>query len=118
MRNAKCCECDKMAVWINMAASREENLFYCDDHVPRGCTCNLCDIDFDGIPEKDENLLWWTKEDYEKNFRNCTTEKEIEELATTKRQVNSFFYEYLDEKGRRYPCCEYEYDEDGFDLDN
>lgn len=49
---AKCCECDKIAVWINMSASREENLFYCDYHVPRGCTCNLCDIDFDGIPEK------------------------------------------------------------------
>jgi hypothetical protein len=24
---------------------------------------------------------------------------------------------YIDEKGRPYPCCEYDYDEKGFDID-
>lgn len=49
-----------------------ENGFYCDDCVPRGCSCNI-DPDT-GLEDKDND-------------------------------------------GRYYPCCEYLYNDNGFDLD-
>jgi len=39
MRKAKCRRCDKMAVWLYMPGPLGTE--YCDDHVPRGCSCNL-----------------------------------------------------------------------------
>ena len=30
--------------------------------------------------------------------------------------IATWLYIPLDEKGREYPCCEYDYDEDGFDF--
>lgn len=112
----RCCHCKNEAKWIVMSSSKGEYSFYCDECVPRGCTCNLCDLEFDGEPPKDANVIWWTKADYENNFTKCATEEELLLLSTKTRQPDSFFYEYLDEKGRREPCCEIEYEEDGFEV--
>lgn len=101
-----------MAVWIGMSNGD----FYCDEHVPRGCSCNLHDLDFDGEPNKNTNVIWWSKEDYDKYFQDQSF-KELENIATKERRPNSFYYEYVDEKWRREPCCEIEYDKDGFEME-
>lgn len=31
--------CKKMAVWYYMPAS--EDVYYCDEHISRGCSCNI-----------------------------------------------------------------------------
>lgn len=59
-----CDKCNKIAVWDYVPNSR----YCCDDHVPRGCSCNI-----------DENGI-----------------------------------EPVDEKGRLFPCCEWDYSEKGF----
>lgn len=84
-RYHKCSECNKIATWLYMPSTKGK-IFFCDDHVPRGCFCNSCHIEEDGKPLSD-NVLW------------------LDEAHTT--------YEYLDEKGRREPCCEYDYEENG-----
>lgn len=108
-RKHRCSQCGNQAVWLYMPNGN----FYCAEHVPRGCTCNVCDIEFDGEPKSDSNLLWWSKNDYEENMY----QNNLDNFATKERQVDSFYYEYLDEKGRREPCCEFEYDEDGFEIE-
>lgn len=40
----KCYKCDKMAVWYYMPADKlriEMEYYYCDNCVPRGCSCNI-----------------------------------------------------------------------------
>lgn len=59
----KCSECGEKAVWEYTPSSRE--LGYCDNCIPRGCSCSIGEID---------------------------------------------------EQGREYPCCEYDYYEGGFDI--
>lgn len=99
------CDCGQKATWIYMPGFREGSPFFCDDCVHRGCSCNEYSIvnehyhppggihpnlEEDGI----EGIDWkWTNE----------------EKTTWCR---------IDEKGRQYPCCEYEYDEEGFEIDN
>ncbi len=60
-----CNKCNNLAVWCYMPGGDK---YYCEDHVPRGCSCMADD---DGNPQ-------------------------------------------LDEQGREYPCCEYDYNEKGF----
>lgn len=86
MNKYKCCKCNKIAVWCYLPTA----IFYCDEHVPRGCYCNSRHIKEDGNPDN-ENFIWLDD--------------------------NHTLYEYLDEKGRRSPCCEYDYDENGFEID-
>ena len=74
------CNCGKLAVWI-YAPSDDVGQF-CDDCVPRGCSCNDYPID----------------DDYE-NIDPNNWKPDI------------------DEKGREYPCCEYWYDEKGWNLE-
>ena len=74
------CECGKIAVWIYMPSDSDDYPYYCDDCVPRGCSCNC-------YPKDDD-------------YDNSDPDNWIEEL---------------DEKGRKQPCCEYEYFEEGFE---
>lgn len=72
----KCFDCEKAATWIYMPASEkltEEQCYKCDDHVPRGCSCNLEPAD--GNPENENPENWKEK---------------------------------VDEKGRKWPCVEWE----------
>lgn len=80
-RYHKCCKCNKIATWLYMSANNGYH-FYCDEHVPRGCYCQTRYIEIDGIPKSD-NIMWLNKEHTS--------------------------YEYLDNKGRKFPCCEYNY---------
>lgn len=81
LRIHRCCHCNKDAAWY-YEPSCSGRRFYCDDCVPRGCTCNYEYVVYEGEP-KDDNFIWHDKE--------------------------HGIYETLDEKGRRYPCCEYDF---------
>lgn len=70
----KCSVCDKFAVWDYMPNDREDMTF-CDDHVPRGCSCN--------------NVDYFDESENAEQFR--------------------------DVHGRLLPCCEFQYNEEGFD---
>jgi len=95
------CSCGNMATWLYMPASSEPmERFHCDEHVPRGCSCNNrrvsrydygpTPLEKDDLPEGEENIDWkWIEKDVK--------------------------WTHIDEQGREYPCCEYEYDEEGFD---
>jgi hypothetical protein len=99
--NKELCECGEMANWIYMPGfSNGDSPFFCDDCVNRGCTCNHHYVKTDAYFPPLDNQMWPTKEDepfkwIEKNIIWCR----------------------LDEKGREYPCCEYDYDEEGFDKE-
>jgi hypothetical protein len=67
----KCFNCTNKSVWQYVPGKPSPSNYYCDLHVPRGCSCNL-------LEDGSENL---------------------------------------DELGRSYPCCEYDYDPDGFILE-
>lgn len=103
----KCSECDNIAQWCYLPNCDVETLkgFYCDECVPRGCTCNILDFELFGEPDENKNVGFYDKD--EKNFDEKDMYKE--------RKDSTFYYEYLDEKCRRFPCCEYDYSEDGFE---
>ena len=91
------CDCKKEATWCYMPGySENQNPYWCDDCVPRGCTCNMYSIkeEYRNKPEGEEGVDWqWVEEEgYEPNT----------------------YWQNIDEKGRAYPCCEYDYEEEGF----
>lgn len=84
------CKCGKIATWVYAPA--EHNWSCCDNCVPRGCTCWESNWK-ENKPEGIENDDW------------CWTNKpEI--------------WEKLDGNGNRLPCCEWWYDEEGWDDEN
>lgn len=103
----KCSKCDKIATWCYIPNCNEKTSegFYCNDCVPRGCSCNLYDIEHDGEPNNESKVGYYSKDD--STFSQMRLN----------RDSNSYYYEYLDEQGRRFPCCEYIEDEDGFEKD-
>lgn len=55
----KCFRCNNMAVWMYMPASNnlsEDERFYCDNCISRGCSCNAIWYEDDPVTEyyKDE----------------------------------------------------------------
>lgn len=112
----KCSRCNKMATWLYMPGTNSI-MFYCDDDVPRGCSCNVYNIKEDDLPDNKflNHTIWWSKNDYEK----CLKEK-INPLifASKQRNVDSFYFEILDENCRREPCCEYSYSQHGFEREH
>lgn len=98
------CTCGVEAKWFYLPSSESmDKPFFCDDCVPRGCSCNeYSTIDGDyhppgGIRPDDEDGIegvdWvWVNEEKTLWCR-------------------------IDEKGRKYPCVEFDFDEDGFDFD-
>ncbi len=111
---AKCRYCDKIATWLYMPSSTSDG-FYCDEHVPRGCTCNVQNLKEDGEPQNEDNneILWWDKRTYEDCYPNGIDPLKF---AGKYHQIDSFYYEVLDKNSRRNPCCEYDYSEDGFEI--
>ena len=98
-----CSICNKnVATWF-YAPSSDDDPFYCDDCVPRGCSCNVYSLEEfpNDIPNK--NVIFW-----DKDIVN----------STLQRTPDSVFYEIVDNNGRRYPCCEYWYDENGWDFED
>jgi len=98
------CDCGQKANWMYAPSSDStENPFYCDACVPRGCSCNSYHTDPNAyhpplenpeLPEGIENQDW--------HWKN----KEKTEWC------------YLDEQFREYPCVEYWYDEEGYEIEN
>jgi hypothetical protein len=75
----KCCKCVKDATWF-YAPSTDGGDSYCDDCIPRGCSCTTESVEDCGQP--DDKYPWkWT--------------------------VENEYYVYLDDQGRIEPCCEY-----------
>lgn len=99
-RLIKCARCEKNATWEYMGGTGVAPA--CDDCVHRGCECNYRFVDVNAytppltnpdMPEGEENVDWkWIEKDK--------------------------VWVSLDEKGREYPCCEYDYDENGFEIDD
>jgi hypothetical protein len=80
------------------AGKEESNDYYCDDCVPRGCSCNYIDVrvlvgneTFEDYPPKDsvENI----------DYRWIVKDERWEEL----------------DKGKQIPCCEFWYDKGGWE---
>jgi hypothetical protein len=96
------CDCGKLATWVYMTGySNGDSPYHCDDCVPRGCDCNhrYCDVASyhpplrkPDLPEGVEGVDWkWITKD----------------VIWTK----------LDEKGREYPCAEFDWDPDGYERE-
>ncbi len=103
MEIEKCCKCENMAVWAYMP---NWGTFYCDDCVSSingvGCSCNWRytdvnvyhpSLDNPDLPEGIENIDWkWVNKD-----EGC--------------------WQSIDKKGRPWPCCEFDFDSEGFNIE-
>lgn len=99
--NKNLCDCGKVAQWCYMPSP---SYYICDECLYSseyaGCSCNWYHTDVNAytppidnpdIPEGIEGSDWkWVNEK-----KDC--------------------WEYVDKKGRPYPCCEFEYNEDGWE---
>lgn len=109
MKLHRCCECgDAIAVWYN-ESGRSKTRFYCDKCVPRGSVCNVDNIEDFGEPHDNNgnSIMWWGKES-----RIC----DLLNNGSLDRDSDSFFYEYLDEYGRRSPSDDFSFCKDGFPI--
>lgn len=96
------CECGKIATWIYMPGFQSKaSPFFCDDCVHRGCSCNYRHVHFDEI------------EHHEQIPPDLPTEKDIPFKWIEEGKV----WVTLDDKNREWPCCEYDYEEKGFDTE-
>jgi hypothetical protein len=56
------CKCGKLAVWVLM--SSDDEIGYCDDCVPRGCSCNFNPvIDDPNHPDFNKKENWIEERD-------------------------------------------------------
>jgi len=105
MDNLQKCDCGKTAVYTYMPASdSSENPYYCDDCISDenndGCSCNWHWIGTNASVED----AWEIElpEGVEgKDWRWVNDKKE--------------YWISLDDRGRPYPCCEFDYDENGYE---
>lgn len=91
-----CGKCNNLATWYYMPAyswKRKKDSYYCEEHVPRGCSCNQYYVEKWDI-----------------------TNTEIHWFELTEEELKNYeLRDYKDEKGRLLPCCEYIEDEEWFD---
>lgn len=108
----KKCDCGSEAKWVYMPGfSGGGNSYICDDCVssPEDIGCSCCwntALEQEGLPqdlpEGVEGKDWrWVEHEGNEYLDKITKE--------------DGYWLNLDERGRPYPCVEYEYDEDGFD---
>ena len=96
--NKELCDCGKEAIWCYMPGfSAGDNPHFCDDCVPRGCECNFRSYKYDGLPEGEEGVDFKRLDGGGWTYLDGWTR--------------------IDEKGREYPCVEYMYDADGWDIE-
>ena len=111
------CDCGKMALWVYAHGfSSGGNPYFCDDCISSpddiGCSCNWHHVDINTyhppldepeIPEGVEGVDWrWVEHPCDEYMDKITKESGV--------------WQSLDERGRPYPCVEYDYSEDGFDF--
>jgi len=101
------CNCGSEAKWLYMPSSSMENPFFCDDCVPRGCSCNIYHID--------SNAYFHLKNPWD--LINPELPDGVE--GTDWIWINDEKTEWcrLDLKGRRFPCCEYDYEPEGYEKE-
>ena len=110
----KKCDCGAKAVWCYLPGFKEANDYACDDCVVNkddkiGCSCNWnCAKERDGIPpdlpKGIEGIDWkWIISEGDEFTPTITLEDK--------------YWIYLDSKGRPNPCVEWDYDENGFEID-
>jgi hypothetical protein len=111
-RGKKKCDCGNTAVWVYMPGYGDgSNPYICDDCVSSpddiGCSCNW------HYGKEQEGLPTDLPEGIEgKDWR--WIEHEGDEYVDKISKEEDGYWQYLDERGRPYPCSEYEYDKDGF----
>lgn len=92
-----CRSCNtNIATWFYMPAG-DDDRYYCDDCVPRGCSCNRYYAADDLNPLSEETVKYFDEN----------------EVETTKDAAWAYFVP-VDENGEQFPCCEYTYEENGF----
>jgi hypothetical protein len=89
------CSCGKIATWLYMPLS-DNYPYYCDEHVPRGCSCNNSYLEEE--PDIIEHFI-----DIGQKFRieDREIQGEHSEYLSHKMVVR------LDDDGRELPCCEF-----------
>jgi hypothetical protein len=108
------CDCGKMAVWLYMPGySGGGNPYSCDECVmspenKNGCSCNW------NYAKPQEGLPTDLPEGIEGKDWRWVVSKEDEGMGILTKEDG--YWINLDEKGRPYPCVEYEYSEEGFDV--
>ena len=111
-RGKKKCDCGKIAQWLYMPGYGDNsNPYSCDDCVSSsddmGCSCNWHYAKpQDGLPTDEpegiEGKDWrWVEYEGDEYVNKITKEEDG-------------YWQYLDEKGRPYPCAEYDYSEEGY----
>lgn len=101
--------CEKIAVWLYMPGySNGESPYSCEDCVNRGCTCNWyytkSNDGYDEQPVGVEGKDWrWVEHEANEYMGKISKEDGI--------------WESLDSNGKPWPCAEYTYDEEGFEID-
>jgi hypothetical protein len=85
--------------------------YFCDEHVPRGCAhCNLENINENRFYGEDENMPDYLPEG---GVEGVDWEW-VNKIDGVKSEIpKNYYWQYLD-KGREYPCSEYDYSEKGF----
>ena len=84
--------------------SNGDSPFFCNDCVHRGCSCNYHQLDTSIYENGVERL------------GNDTMELPDGIINVDWKWVDDDTWVHIDESGREYPCCEYDYDEDGFEI--
>lgn len=95
------CDCGKVAVWCYIPGYLEgDNPYSCDDCVPRGCSCNHYYTNPEAYHPPEGTGIHPTKEDEPIQWVDKNT------------------WCHVDDKGREFPCVEYDYDENGYETED
>ena len=104
----KCGTCGALATWNYMPGyegKTDEDSYLCENCVSRGCSCNNYSVrkeDWDNgiVPAGDIDFCDAKPEEKDKPFK----------------WLDDHTWTHVDDKEREYPCCEYTYEKEGFDV--
>ncbi len=123
------CDCGNIGVWA-YGPGGDYNPYYCDECVPRGCSCNnysFSDRD-DALPLFEQAKDYLSGGDFYildygqrrmvqgKHLREIRDKSEIDKEFAKEDNLLNFLLIPIDDDGREWPCCEYLYEEEGFDV--
>lgn len=139
MKKHICIDCGSFATWCympGMGGSLEDD-FFCDDCVSRGCSCNNQSVYYNEnrpLEEFHDNCEELKKSIFKNKYImldygqpiKCSG-KEIETITDINKirekiktisneELQNFVFKPLDSKNREFPCAEYDYSENGFDI--
>lgn len=94
MRYLKRCDCGRKATWVYMPSNDWCNPYFCDECIPRGCSCTKEDI-------REEYYGMCFSDIYNNNF-NLPNKNE-----PFIKWINDYTWCRVDEQLREFPCCEF-----------